>query len=107
MVQVDPRDMLNNFCYHAYAQKSLVYRRKWQCFFLDTITRAPDIRVHRAGSQLKNKMVQVDPRDMLNNFCFHVYAQKSLFIGEIGNEFFWTASSSAPVPLPFIELVPS
>ena len=25
---------------------------------------------------------------MLNNFCFHVYAQKSLFIGEIGNGFF-------------------
>ena len=33
-------------------------------------------------------MVQVDPRDMLNNFCFHVYAQKSLFIGENGNGFF-------------------
>ena len=27
-------------------------------------------------------MAQVDPRDMLNNFCFHLYAQKSLFIGE-------------------------
>ena len=27
-------------------------------------------------------MAQVDPRDMLNNFCFHVYAQKSLFIAE-------------------------
>ena len=25
---------------------------------------------------------------MLNNFCFHVYAQKSLFIGENGNAFF-------------------
>ena len=24
---------------------------------------------------------------MLNNFCFHVYAQKSLFIGENDNEF--------------------
>ena len=32
-------------------------------------------------------MVQVDPRDMLNNFCFHVYAQKSLFIGENGTAF--------------------
>ena len=28
-----------------------------------------------------------DPWDMLNNFCFHVYAQKSLFIGENGNAF--------------------
>ena len=27
---------------------------------------------------LKFKIAQVDPRDMLNNFCFHVYAQKSL-----------------------------
>ena len=25
---------------------------------------------------------------MLNYFCFHVYAQKSLFIGENGNAFF-------------------
>ena len=55
-------------------------------------------------------MALVDPRDMLNNFCFHVYAQKSLFIGENGNEFFLTSSSSSsPVPLTlaFIELVPS
>ena len=33
-------------------------------------------------------MAQVDPRDMLNNFCFHVYAQKSLIIGENDNDFF-------------------
>ena len=53
-------------------------------------------------------MALVYPWDMLNNFCFHVYAQKSMFIGENGNPFFLTsASSSSPVPLPFIELVPS
>ena len=51
-------------------------------------------------------MAQVDPRDMLNNFCFHVYAQKSLFIGENGNAFF-TPSAPMPVTLEFIELVPS
>ena len=51
-------------------------------------------------------MALVDLRDMLNNFCFHVYAQKSLFIGENVNAFFWT-SASAPVQLLFIELVPS
>ena len=47
--------------------------------------------------------------DMLNNFCFHVCAQKSLFIGENGNESFLTSSSSSPSPvsLEFIELVPS
>ena len=27
----------------------------------------------------------VDPWDMLINFCFRVYAQKSMFIGENGN----------------------
>ena len=50
--------------------------------------------------------------DMLNNFCFHVYAQKLLFIGENDNDFFLTAAASAatspsPVTLEFIELVPS
>ena len=29
-----------------------------------------------------------DPWDMLNNFCFHVYAQMSLFISENDNDFF-------------------
>ena len=52
-------------------------------------------------------MALVDPRDMLNNFCFHVYAQKSMFIGENGNAFFLTAAPPYPVTLPFIELVPS
>ena len=52
-------------------------------------------------------MALVDPRDMLNNFCFHVYAQKSLFLGENGNAFFLTTSSPSPVSGPFIELVPS
>ena len=47
-----------------------------------------------------------DPWVMLNNFCFHVYAQNSLFIGENGNAFFWTAPST-PVPGEIIELVPS
>ena len=55
--------------------------------------------------------LQTDPWDMLNNFCFHVYAQKSLFIGENDNEFFWTTAaataSPSPVTLEFIELVPS
>ena len=52
-------------------------------------------------------MAQGDPRDMLNNFCFHLYAQNSLFIGENCNGFFWTSSPPSPVTLEFIELVPS
>ena len=40
--------------------------------------------------------------DMLNNFCFHVYAEKSLFIAENCNAF-----SPSPVTLDVIEQVPS
>ena len=36
----------------------------------------------------------VDPWDMLNNFCFHVYAEMSLFMGENVNVFFLTATPS-------------
>ena len=45
---------------------------------------------------------------MLNNFCFHVNAQNSQFIGENVNPFF-DASASAPyhVSLEFIALIPS
>ena len=32
---------------------------------------------------------------MLNNFCVHVYAQKSLFIAENCNAFFWTSAAAA------------
>ena len=44
--------------------------------------------------------------DMLNNFCFHVYAQKSLFMAENCNGFFWQ-HHPPPVSLEFLELVPS
>ena len=51
----------------------------------------------------------VDRWDMLNNFCFHLYAQKSLFIAKNCNGFFLTSAAAAPDPLTieFIELVPS
>ena len=54
-------------------------------------------------------MAKVDPRDMLNKFCFHLYAQNSLFIGENCNAFFLTAPAAPPSPvsLDVIELVPS
>ena len=42
---------------------------------------------------------------MLNKFCFHVYAQKSVFIGQNVN--FLTPSTPDPPTLEFIELVPS
>ena len=36
----------------------------------------------------RGQVVKFDPWDMLNNFCFHVYPQKSLIIDENGNDFF-------------------
>ena len=39
----------------------------------------------------------VDHWDMLINFCFHVYAQKSLFIAENCNAFLTSSSSSSPL----------
>ena len=47
------------------------------------------------------------PWDMPNNFCFHVYAQKSLFIAENCNAFLGPHPHYPPVSLEFIELVPS
>ena len=47
-----------------------------------------------------------NPWDMLNNFCFHFYAQMLLFMGENVNDFFLT-STPLPVTNPIIELVPS
>ena len=45
--------MLNNFCFRVYAQKSLFIGENVNFFFDILITRTTDIRVHRAGSQLK------------------------------------------------------
>ena len=49
--------MLNNFCFHVYAQKSLLIAENCNAFFLDLLliltTLSTDIRVSRAGSQLK------------------------------------------------------
>ena len=44
---------------------------------------------------------------MLNNFCFHVYAQKLLFIAENCNVFLGPQGSASPVSLEVIKLVPS
>ena len=42
------------------------------------------------------QVVKFDPWDMLNNFCFDVYAQKSMFIGENGNGFLGTTAAAHP-----------
>ena len=85
------------------SSKLTVYSRKCQCFFFDssrTITLPCEFRSHRAGSQLKNvwtsdkswepgtltrshaltlSLSHSITLDMLNNFCFHVYAHSLSF----------------------------
>ena len=46
------------------------------------------VKSERVFKILKIEMAQVDPRNMLNNFCFHVYAQKSLILPKIAILFF-------------------
>ena len=49
-----PWDMLNNFCFHVYAHKSLIIGENGHGFWdILHVNRVCDIRVHRAGSQLK------------------------------------------------------
>ena len=46
---------------------------------------------------------QGDLGDKLNNFCFHVYAQKSLIIGENHSKVFLAALQSYKSSCPWIE----
>ena len=61
-------DMLDNFCFHVYDQKSLSQFHTLSLSFTLSVSHSLSL-------------------DMLNNFCFHVYAQNSLFIGENVNGF--------------------
>ena len=45
--------MLNNFCFHVYAQKSLFMAENCNVFFLTATTSSCEFGVSRAGSQLK------------------------------------------------------
>ena len=55
--------MPNNFCFHVYAQKSLFMGEKGNAFFdiiiISSTTRAWDIWVHWAGSQLKMGIILI------------------------------------------------
>ena len=46
-------DMLNKFCFHLYAQKSLFIAENCNGIFWDLLTLTCEFRSHRAGSQLK------------------------------------------------------
>ena len=139
---LDPRDILNKFCFHVYAQKwvfvimshvtcdmshvtcdmSYVKCLCWSlghaeqllfwslcskvsiCNYVTCHMLHVTCRMSHVTCLMSN--AYVDPWDMLNNFCFHVYAQMSLFMGVNVNGFFLTAPPS-PVTTPIIELVPS
>ena len=45
--------------------------------------------------------------DMLNNFSFHVYAQKSVVRSKFQCFFLTSSSTPSPVSLEFLELVPA
>ena len=57
------------------------------------VVRLSDCQVVRLSSC---QVVKFDPWGMLNNFCFDVYAQKSMFIGENGNGFLGTTAAAHP-----------
>ena len=73
---------------------SNVFDKSWEPAVSVTVTLSLTVSV--ALSVSVSLSVTVDPWDMLNNFCFHVYAQKSLFIGENDNVYFWTSAPAAP-----------
>ena len=55
--------------------------------FPDTSRACPDKRARGKTCVTIKYVSPVDPWDMLNYFCFHVYAQMLLFTGENGNVF--------------------
>ena len=121
-------EMLNNFCFHVYAQKSLSHSHTLSMSHSHTLTvsLSHSLTLHMlnnfcfhvyAQKSLAHSLTLSHSHnlsvshsltlDMLNNFCFHVYAQKWLFIGENGSVFFGISSPNPFVHFEFIELVPS
>ena len=85
-------DMLNNFCFHLYAQNSLSHSLTLSQSLTLTLSHSHTLSISHSITL-----------DMLNKFCFHLYAQKSLFIAENCNAFFswepalWTLKSQGRV----------
>ena len=70
----DHWDMLNNFCFHVYAQK-------WVFVIMSDVTcHIAYVTFHIAHATCHVSNAYVDPWVILNNFCFHVYAQKWVFV---------------------------
>ena len=83
-------------------------KNHWTCSLLPSVHGKFCFQMLNRSWEPENfEMLKCNAWDMPSNFCFHVYAQNSVFIGENGNEFFWTSSSPLPVTKGIIELVPS
>ena len=63
--------ILNNFCFHVYAQKSLSHSHTLSLSHYLTLSMSHS---HTLTLSLSHSLTY----NMLNNCCFHVYAQKSL-----------------------------
>ena len=93
--------ILNNFCFHVYAQKSLSHSHTIslsQCLTL-TLQLSHSLTLHMLNNFCFHVYAETSHShshilsfalslDMLNNFCFHLYAQKSLFLAKIAMRFF-------------------
>ena len=106
---VDPWDMLNNFCFHVYGEKwvcvimshvtfrmshvtlrmshvicqmlMLILGTCWTTFVLTSMLKSEYLWLcHMSHVTCLMSNAYVDPWDMLNNFCFHVYAQKWVLV---------------------------
>ena len=88
--------MLNNFCFHVYAQKSLSHSHTlslslfhslihlftcWTTFVYAQKSLSHSLNISHSHTLSLSYTLSLS-LDMLNNFCFYVYVQKSLFIAE-------------------------
>ena len=71
-------NMLNKFCFHVYAEKSLSHSLTLSHSHTLSISHSLFIGENTLTLTLSHSLTL----NMLNNFCFHGQAQKSLLIGE-------------------------
>ena len=81
-------DMLNNFCFHLYAQNSPSHFLTLSLSHYLTLSHSLTLSIFHSITL-----------DMLNNFSFHVYAQMLLFIDENVNVFFFGPQQQHPLLL--------
>ena len=70
-------DMLNKFCFHLYAQKSLFIGQNCNEFFLTSSSSSREFRVSRAGSQLKIQILSTSIQVACQLFFFQIYRNQN------------------------------